>query len=405
MRSMATAAAVAVLAQASDASLVHGEPLVALLPPPPYTVNLSPDLYGLVRESKLLDRMGYPLPEVAMAVALAESTLSAHVARLGGMLETYHTILSSLTPVEANLVQVQLVRVKRALRPGFSPLNWNSLHIASYVSSVATAMQELSSMLDQLRKSCQMLEELMRAIAETRLVSVSAVGGRTNWSLTELCTELATYRVETLRALTGRYASMRPIMLQIESLIAGTNTCASPRLAELYRYWERRLYNSLTTMVFQSLVAASVLFNLTTERLPEGCPVAALPPNRPLVRVRAMFNAASVPYPEVQYSPDIAEHGVISAVKDVFKSIIEGARDFKRWMDGTCLPVATLALPPPPPPPGAGPPVPPGRPPPPPPPITPPPPPPMHFKTPSPLTGTGGYGNWQSNSMVAQNRP
>jgi hypothetical protein len=40
------------------------------LPLPPYTVNFSPELATMVRECRLLDRMGYPIPEVAMNVAL-----------------------------------------------------------------------------------------------------------------------------------------------------------------------------------------------------------------------------------------------------------------------------------------------------------------------------------------------
>jgi dynein heavy chain len=340
MRAMATAAAAAAVAQAADSSLTAREPLVPRLPPPPYTVNCSPHLFRLVRECKLLDRMGYPLPEVAMAIALAEGTLTGHVASLTGMLEVYHATLSSLTPVEANLLQVHLVRLRIALRPGFSPLNWNSLHIASFTASVHTALTELASALDQLRKSCQMLEELVGAIGDTRLVSVAAVGRQRCLGLGELCGELERYRLETLRGLLGRYASVKPVMLQVESLIAGTSTCASPRLAEFYRYWERRLYNALTSMILQSLVAVSVLFNLC--KPPEGM---ALPPDRPLIRVRAAFNAAVCP-PEVQYHPEVAEHGggVINAVKDVFKSLIDSGRDFKRWMDGTCLPVEVVAL-------------------------------------------------------------
>jgi dynein heavy chain len=40
------------------------------LPLPPYTVNFAPELSTMVRECRLLDRMGYPIPEVAMNVAL-----------------------------------------------------------------------------------------------------------------------------------------------------------------------------------------------------------------------------------------------------------------------------------------------------------------------------------------------
>jgi len=359
------------LLDSSGGGLGVGEPLLPLLPPPPYSVNFSPELYTIICESKLLDSMGYPLPEVAMAVSLAEGTLSTHVARLQSMLDAYHATLATLTPVEANMFQVHLVRVRKALRPGFSPLNWNSLHIDTFVQGVLVSLQELNSTLDQVRKSAAMLEEFTEACSSTSLVSIAQFSGRSDLNIGVIYAELQKYRQDALRVLQGRYAAIRPIMLQVESLIAGTGTCANPRLAEFYRYWERRVYNALVKMVLQSLCSARVLFNLVKEpqTLGAGMVSGALfnklqggggrttttttsssdkqqqqqPTREPLVHVRAMFNLAVNP-PEVQYSPDAAGMTVINYMSNLFKSLIESVHDFKRWMDGTCLPVELSPL-------------------------------------------------------------
>jgi hypothetical protein len=60
---------------------------------------------------------------------LSQAKFQEYVQMLNGVLDKYHSLLSDLKPVEANLLQAQLAKLRSALRPGFFPLNWNSLHI------------------------------------------------------------------------------------------------------------------------------------------------------------------------------------------------------------------------------------------------------------------------------------
>jgi dynein heavy chain len=47
-----------------------------IIPKPPYFVNFSPELVALVQEAKALDRMGFPVPESALNIALQEKKFS-----------------------------------------------------------------------------------------------------------------------------------------------------------------------------------------------------------------------------------------------------------------------------------------------------------------------------------------
>ena len=323
-------------AAAADTSLFKGDKMAPFLPPPPYVVNFSPSLSALIRESKLLDGMGFQLPEVALAVALADATLTSYVTRLGLMLERYHNTLATLSPVEAVLMQAQLARLKIAMRPGFSPLNWNSLHIGAYIDEVHRALNDFDSLLDQVRKSCSMLEDVTTAIQRTSLISAASFDGAANLDISETYDRIERQCASTLRSLVTRYASVRPIFKQIEGMIAGTDSAASPLLAEFYTYWERRFYNSITTMTLSSMATFEGLLN--TISLPDG--VSASQIARPaLIRVRALFQ----PPPEVVLSPDI--NTVISKyLRKAGAGIIRGSSVFQRWMNGTCLPVEVSQL-------------------------------------------------------------
>jgi hypothetical protein len=64
------------------------------------------------------------------------------------------------------------------VRPGFTPLNWNSLHVTQYLSDVTKSLQQFDSVLGQVRKSCSMLEDAVACIGDTVLVSVEEFDAR-----------------------------------------------------------------------------------------------------------------------------------------------------------------------------------------------------------------------------------
>ena len=77
MPGIAVATAAAAVAAALYPDLVPQDRDALHLPVPPYVVNFSPELATMMRECRLLDRMGYAIPEVAMNVALQVRLRSA----------------------------------------------------------------------------------------------------------------------------------------------------------------------------------------------------------------------------------------------------------------------------------------------------------------------------------------
>jgi dynein heavy chain len=56
------------------------------MPPPPYVSNFSPELLMIIRESKYLDRMGFPVPEAALNVTIQEDKYHHYIMDLNTML-------------------------------------------------------------------------------------------------------------------------------------------------------------------------------------------------------------------------------------------------------------------------------------------------------------------------------
>ena len=98
-------------------------------------VNFHQDLIVLIRESKYLDRMGFVVPETALNVTLQEDKYHSYVESLNAMLHTHRAVLESLSPVEAELLQSQVIEMRGALSKGFTLLNWNSLSIPEFTDS------------------------------------------------------------------------------------------------------------------------------------------------------------------------------------------------------------------------------------------------------------------------------
>ena len=146
------------------------------LPSPPYFVNFSAKLSTMIRESKCLDKMGFVVPEVAANVALQEEKYSLYIMQLKGMLQRYETVYSSLLPVERYLLKQQLEKLQIAIKPGFDRLNWNSLHLLTFINDCNKAIQAFSSNPDTQRS--QQHRKYHTDITETALVDTSIFDGR-----------------------------------------------------------------------------------------------------------------------------------------------------------------------------------------------------------------------------------
>ena len=329
------AAAAAAAAAVSVSNLnVPADGDAAKMPPPPYFVNFSPALLTVIREARYLDRMGFAVPEKAMNIALQEENMLKYCQLLASMLNKYHELLTSLKPMEANLLQNQLARLRCALRPGFSPLNWNSLHILTYIEDVNKALADFETTLSQVRKSCGMLDNIVDAIQTTVLVKAEDFKDTGCLEISEFYDKLERNRVTRLDALVSRYKDIQPIMLQLEGSVCQTSTRCAPELGEFYRYWERKFFNAITTMIITSMATLHALLSgrsRTGDGGQSGGPDANGPPVRPpLCHMKVPFNP-----PEIVINPLLAM--IYNTLGRVVRHLVESAKQFQRWMDGTCI--------------------------------------------------------------------
>jgi|MDSW01.2.fsa_nt_gb dynein heavy chain len=100
-------------------------------------VNFDKELVVLIRESKYLDRMGFAVPETALNVTLQEDKYHSFVESLNAMLGAYTAVISSLSPVETELLRDRIAELRADLSRGFDLLNWNSLSIPEFTDSCA----------------------------------------------------------------------------------------------------------------------------------------------------------------------------------------------------------------------------------------------------------------------------
>lgn len=73
---------------------------LALPPNCEFVVNFSPELSEIISETKYLEKLDFPVPDLARNVALQEEKFLAYCNGLNRCLARYHTLLGSLKEAE-----------------------------------------------------------------------------------------------------------------------------------------------------------------------------------------------------------------------------------------------------------------------------------------------------------------
>ncbi|CAN0031129.1 unnamed protein product, partial [Ectocarpus sp. 12 AP-2014] len=109
------------------------------------------------------------------------------------------------------------------------------------------------------------------------------------------------------------------IYIQVEEVVAGTNTGMSLSLAGYYHYWEKCISNAITKCIISSM--ATFLALLQSKDRP------------PLCEVKANLNGK-----DLVVTPTVND--IYKYLTKSVKHIVESARMFVRWMHGTCCQTA-----------------------------------------------------------------
>jgi dynein heavy chain, axonemal len=133
-------------------------------------VNFRQELKDIIKETKYLDKMNFPVPEAALNVALQEEKYYYLIENLHTMLRTYAAVTEPLDAAEKKLLQNHLNELKRVMKPGFTRLNWNSLGIPEFIQRCTMEINKFSSIVNQTRKNSAIITRTIEQIAAAVLI-------------------------------------------------------------------------------------------------------------------------------------------------------------------------------------------------------------------------------------------
>eukprot|EP00767_Chilomastix_cuspidata_P004259 gnl/Chilomastix_cuspidata/4391.p1 GENE.gnl/Chilomastix_cuspidata/4391~~gnl/Chilomastix_cuspidata/4391.p1 ORF type:complete len:5137 (+),score=567.95 gnl/Chilomastix_cuspidata/4391:1094-15412(+) len=133
-------------------------------------VNFTPALLELIEEARMLSKLGFVVSDTTMNIVLQERKYRAYCDGLANLLNTTKTALHGLTPLERKLTKIPMSKLAVALRPGFGPLNWNSLAVQDFISSALEAVGEFQQVIGQLKKISTSIQNSVTLISRINLM-------------------------------------------------------------------------------------------------------------------------------------------------------------------------------------------------------------------------------------------
>ncbi|XP_054851851.1 dynein axonemal heavy chain 10 [Eublepharis macularius] len=280
-----------------------------------YVVNFSPKLREIINETKYMEQLGFPVPEIARNVALQEDKFLRYTDGINQMLDHYYKLIATLNEAEAQLLDEQIQDLWRVFRSGYKRLNWNSLGIGDYIIRCTQAISKFESLVHQIHKNADDMTNKLTLIESTNLFkSPPSTGEDTLPGVKEYFEYVKHERSRDVEHIVRKYIAIGPLLTKMEGLIMNSNTGRSPRLAQYYAFWENKVYQSLTNLVLKNLQS----FN------------AAVLGNTPLFQAETILSA-----PEIILQPNSSEIEKLCVLS--IRDCVEVTKQFVRWMHGTCI--------------------------------------------------------------------
>ncbi|KAF4659064.1 Dynein heavy chain 10, axonemal [Perkinsus olseni] len=313
-----------------------------------YVVNLAPELIELMKEAQNFDLIGgFELPGAVLNLALQMDKYKDYAEQLRVMLRGYEEAIGGLTMVQCKVLHTQIADLHKCLRPGLTPLNWNSLGIVDFIESATRGIAAFRNIREQVEKSEERVQAVVESIEQSILVrpfdwtktdlspspststlAEDSVDSSSDYQrvmdVQEFYDYFETHRLSEVEKLVDQYEAIGPFLIKIEETTAGTKSGAAESMREYYAYWERKFFNAITTALVRGLSTFQVLLTSTAA---EGNQ------RPPLIKIRSEFNP-----PEVVVG---SLHGVFKLITKLLQNVLHSSAAFVRWMDGTCLLVPT----------------------------------------------------------------
>ncbi|NXW05009.1 DYH10 protein, partial [Fregetta grallaria] len=280
-----------------------------------FMVNFSPILQEIIIETKYMEQLGFPVPEVARYVALQEDKYLRYTNGLKNMLDRYHKLMEILNEAETKLLDDHIQELWRVFKSGHRRLSWNSLGIGDFIVRCTQAIRKFESLVHQIHNNSEDISNKLLFIESTNLFKfpLSKNGDELPKSK-EFFEYIKRERAKDVAHMVRKYIAIPQLLIKVEGRVANTNSGKSPKLTSYYAYWENRIYQVLTQLIVKNLQA----FN------------AAVLANVPLFQTEAILSV-----PEIILQPNASEIDKMTA--QCIRDCVEVTKHFVRWMHGTCI--------------------------------------------------------------------
>ncbi|NXP47120.1 DYH10 protein, partial [Heliornis fulica] len=280
-----------------------------------FMVNFSPMLQEIITETKYMEQLGFPVPEIARYVALQEDKYLRYKDRLKNMLDHYHKMMGMLNEAEAKLLDDSIQELRRMFKLGHRRLSWNSLGIGDFIVRCTEAIKKFESLVHRIHNNSEDINNKLLFIESTNLFKFPlSKNGDELPKAKEFFEYIKCERAKDVAYMVRKYTAIPQLLMKVEEQVANTNSGKSPKLTSYYAYWENRIYQVLTQLIVKNLQA----FN------------AAVLANMPLFQTEAILSV-----PEIILQPDASE--IDKMTVQCIQDCLEVTKHFVRWMHGTCI--------------------------------------------------------------------
>ncbi|KAI4536193.1 hypothetical protein MG293_013585 [Ovis ammon polii] len=280
-----------------------------------FSINFSPALREIINETKYLEQLGFPVPELARNVALQEDKFLRYTDGIQRMLDHYHTLTGTLNEAESLLLDDHSQELLRVFRSGYKRLNWNSLGIADYITRCKQAIGKFESLVHQIHKNADDISSRLTLIESINLFKYPAPKSEDELpGVKEFFEHIERERAKDVDHMVRWYLAIGPLLTKVEGLVVHTNTGKAPKLASYYEYWENRIYEVLTKLILKNLQSFNSL----------------VLGNVPLFQTETILTA-----PEIILHPSANE--IDKMCVHCVRNCVEMTKHFVRWMNGSCI--------------------------------------------------------------------
>ncbi|NWH36707.1 DYH10 protein, partial [Chloropsis hardwickii] len=280
-----------------------------------FTLNFSPEIQEIITETKYMEQLGLPVPEMARYVALQEDKYLRYTNKLKGMLDRYHKLMGMMNEAETKLLDHYVQELWRILKAGHKRLTWKSVGIGEFIVQCTQTIGKLELLVHQIHHISEDISSKLHSIESTNLFKFPhSKNGDKHPGAKEFFDYVKCEQAKDVEQLVRKYSAIPQLLIEVERRVAYTNSGKSPKLASYYAYWENRIYQVLTQLIVKNLQA----FNAT---------VLA---NVPLLQIEAVLSV-----PEITLQPNASE--IEKMTMQSIQDCVEVTKHFVRWMHGTCI--------------------------------------------------------------------